>query len=436
MTTTSTPSVLILGGDLAGLTAAYRLASKGCRVTLADFAQTAVDPIEHLEFPPFSMLGCHHAAWALLRSTGIATSPNQWAESSLEFLLPNGRLARYPRSLFPNPLHQVLTISRFTGLSLNLRWKLLSWLEQIWEGSLQLATDLEHRTAQDWIISLNMDPALARTIWNPLALWLTGCDLHRLSADAFVAALTPYFLAKAEDNRIHMPRFSWKDGVVRPIMDRIVQAGGTFLPALKSVGLDYQAERVTGVRFADGSRLEADWYISALAINRLTPLLPERWLSRYAYFQQITELTTIPWTAIEIPVSTAIHRPRTILIGTGPIPLILCRPSSIGQGLSISLLRSGQENQDDLDQVIAAALRTSNLPEPAKGFSESIPRITTYHTLALFSGTKLKRPIQRSPISNLLVAGAWTDTGWPANLESAVVSGERCAEVIAGERQA
>ena len=30
----------------------------------------------------------------------------------------------------------------------------------------------------------------------------------------------------------------------------------------------------------------------------------------------------------------------------------------------------------------------------------------------------------------LLVAGAWTDTGWPANIESALVSARRCAEAI------
>jgi hypothetical protein len=34
------------------------------------------------------------------------------------------------------------------------------------------------------------------------------------------------------------------------------------------------------------------------------------------------------------------------------------------------------------------------------------------------------------------VAGAWTDTGWPANLESAVVSGERCADMITGRLSA
>jgi uncharacterized protein with NAD-binding domain and iron-sulfur cluster len=55
--------------------------------------------------------------------------------------------------------------------------------------------------------------------------------------------------------------------------------------------------------------------------------------------------------------------------------------------------------------------------------------------LALPPGTKVRRPLQRSPIRNLLVGGAWTDTGWPSNLESAIVSGERCAEIILQHEQ-
>jgi uncharacterized protein with NAD-binding domain and iron-sulfur cluster len=51
--------------------------------------------------------------------------------------------------------------------------------------------------------------------------------------------------------------------------------------------------------------------------------------------------------------------------------------------------------------------------------------------LSLKPGAALLRPIQQSPMGNLLIAGAWTDTGWPANLESAIVSAQRCADVIA-----
>ena len=49
-------------------------------------------------------------------------------------------------------------------------------------------------------------------------------------------------------------------------------------------------------------------------------------------------------------------------------------------------------------------------------------------------GAQHYRPLPRSPLGNLFVAGDWADTGWPANLESAVLSGQRCAEAIASQR--
>ncbi|MCH7836840.1 MAG: FAD-dependent oxidoreductase, partial [Chloroflexi bacterium] len=41
------------------------------------------------------------------------------------------------------------------------------------------------------------------------------------------------------------------------------------------------------------------------------------------------------------------------------------------------------------------------------------------------------------PVSNLFLAGDWTDTGWPATMESAVRSGLLAArEVLVAERAA
>src|SRR5205085_130375 len=51
-------------------------------------------------------------------------------------------------------------------------------------------------------------------------------------------------------------------------------------------------------------------------------------------------------------------------------------------------------------------------------------------TLSPLPGVEALRPDQRSPISNLLVAGEWTQTGWPSTMESAARSGYRAAEYL------
>jgi uncharacterized protein with NAD-binding domain and iron-sulfur cluster len=435
--TSSIPrSVIVIGAGPAGLTAAYRLTLQGHRVTVVNQSPALGEHLRREADPPLAILGCHHATWSMLRSLGVTFLPTSFHEASLEFLLPNGRLARYPTSRLPMPLHQLMTIGRFAGLSWGERWKLLSWLEQLWEGSLQLATDLEHRTAQDWLQSLEHSQSTIQTIWQPLVQWLTGNDLRSLSADAFVTAAKPIFLSQEADNRICVPRQPWHRMFVQPVADRLQQAGARLLLGTRATQFHFEQDRITGVRLQDGKILQANWYVTAVAHHELTPLLPERWLTRYAYFQQIAELSTTPCTVIQVRTPLSIHAPRHIMMGTGPFPWMACKPSESETGLVAVLTMPHDQSTIDTQEQVSALLRSLALLQSDSQLTSFRQHEVAHAVLGLQPGTKARRPIQLSPIPNLLLAGAWTDTGWPANLESAIVSGERCAEIISGRKPA
>ena len=53
-------------------------------------------------------------------------------------------------------------------------------------------------------------------------------------------------------------------------------------------------------------------------------------------------------------------------------------------------------------------------------------------TFAARPGVSQLRPGQRTPVSNLFLAGDWTDTGWPATMESAVRSWLLAARGVTG----
>jgi uncharacterized protein with NAD-binding domain and iron-sulfur cluster len=59
-------------------------------------------------------------------------------------------------------------------------------------------------------------------------------------------------------------------------------------------------------------------------------------------------------------------------------------------------------------------------------------RVVTEHaaTFSAVPGVDRWRPAQGSPLRNLLVAGDWTATGWPATMEGAVRSGYLAAEEL------
>jgi uncharacterized protein with NAD-binding domain and iron-sulfur cluster len=65
-------------------------------------------------------------------------------------------------------------------------------------------------------------------------------------------------------------------------------------------------------------------------------------------------------------------------------------------------------------------------------FHVTCERAATFHQVP---GTRRLRPGPRTALPGLYLAGAWTDTGWPATMESAVRSGlaaARCALRDAG----
>jgi uncharacterized protein with NAD-binding domain and iron-sulfur cluster len=53
-------------------------------------------------------------------------------------------------------------------------------------------------------------------------------------------------------------------------------------------------------------------------------------------------------------------------------------------------------------------------------------------TFRAVPGTAALRPVARTSMPGLTVAGAWTNTGWPATMEGAVQSGRAAARDALG----
>lgn len=431
MTRQRTESVVILGSTLPGLVAADDLARRGYRVTLVEHPGWGSDRL-----PPTYLLGCHTHAWALLRSLPSGEPSCHDHTLPLEFLLPGGHIVSYRPTSLPGSLHWIAGLVRFRGLSWQDRWQLLSYLERVWEQEASVPTTLEQRTADVWLASIGQSQAARDAIWAPLMRFLTGNRLTELSAATFTQAIAPPFLSQSNTAPLTLLGGSIRDRLMNPLSTALTQAGVTVLPQRDLPHVHFERNAIGHVRLCDGSTLQATWYLTALPHRNLLALLPDRLLTHYAYFSHLGELQT------RHEISVALDGPRQ-----GRAPRLLLLSGTSFDQLSIAPTESehptyrftatvddsfASQTDQELFRLATQDLR-SILPviPPADLHPVAIQR-NEQAILSLKSGAAMSRPIQRSPIQNLLVAGGWTDTGWPDNIESAVVSARRCVDIIAG----
>ncbi|MDI3463383.1 MAG: hypothetical protein OJF50_002204 [Nitrospira sp.] len=433
MTEPSSHSVLVLGAGLAGLTTAYHLHRQGYRITLLDHADW-LDGFrtDASQLAPI-VLGCHHETRRILCALGGEWPSEADRTIPLGFRLPNGRIFPYQPARLPGALQWMMSLFSFHGLSWQDRWRLFSHVEQIWEQAQTLPADLENRTADEWLTATGQSHEARERIWDPLVQWLTGNALARLSAATFVHLLSTVFLRDASDARLTLLAGSIDHRFIIPMKQTLHRAHVRIVSLAHRPTLRFGQTGVSEVRLHDDTRLRADRYVIALSYQNLLQLLPERLLTRYAYFAQITELKSLSEIVIQLTGPTMKQRPRLLLQSGRPFHQITS--TSLGSGeIEYRLSAVGNELIElNKDQVVDAALT-----EICELFSETARKEVTVRSvfrehhaaLSLMPGVVRLRPIQQSPIQNLLVAGAWTDTGWPTNLESALVSARRCAELI------
>lgn len=429
--------VLILGGGLAGLTAALHLATSGHAVTVLEQANQVGGRLRHA--PPPMLLEAHHATWSLLKSLGNDSATRELRHTPLEFLQATGARVQFLHLPLPSPLNTLLGTTLFQGLSMRDRWHLLSFLERTWEQDPPLPNDLDSRAADEWLTSIGQSEPARHGVWNSLARLLLGAGLPLVSAGLFMRTLRRCFLTGARATKLIVPPQGVDTFLLAPLKARLDTLGVQFRMNAPVAQLHFAQHRVTNVELTDRSRLTADWYISALPHNRLTPLLPEGVVTHYAYFQQLSHLSESSMLVVRLHLDRpADHTQLVLLEGKTFHWMIRHADETRHNQASViwatavgepSLLPQSQEDLIRLAQDDAAAAFPAEAPSPHV-LNAEILRLPSA-MLATRPGAQQFRPLTTSPFTNFLVAGAWTDTGWPANHESAILSGQRCATTLA-----
>jgi uncharacterized protein with NAD-binding domain and iron-sulfur cluster len=426
-------TILVLGTGPAGLAVALRLRAQGYAVTVLEDAPTAGDTCD-----AYSSLMLPHdrSLPRFLTELNLATALRAMPTASMEWSWPGHHPVGLPRPWLPRPWHLLLGFAAFRGLSVTDRRRLLSWLEQTWEGVPPLPGNPDAQTAEEWLVRCGQSDDARRRIWTPLSQFLVGDNLISVSAASLMRQLTAWMRAPRRLSFVRLPVHSLDDLVLGPLRARLRQIGATIVSDAPIDHVRCERRAASGIALKNGDVLTADCYVSALPHRRLYSLIPERILTHYSYFHHLAHLTDIPRLTVSVKVAERVSEARLILLSGRTFHWLTVKPlAAPAETSSLSLVATGRRELlgwSDRDLVTAAAADIESVL-PSNGrrtFGEYDVRRNPHAQLAMRPGAAGWRPVQHSPLENVLVAGEWTDTGLAPSLEGAFVSAERCCNFL------
>jgi squalene-associated FAD-dependent desaturase len=465
--------VVVVGGGLAGITAAIALRETGARVTLLESRPRlggatcsftrgglVVDNGQHV------FLGCCTAYRELIARLGMTGSVSLQDRFDVAVLSPHGQ-ARLRRNRLPGPLHMGQALVSYPLLSPAERLRVtraalaMRFLDPARPG-------LDAQRLGDWLAAHGQNERARRVLWDLFtvsALNVAGDDAN-LSLAATVVRTALLGARDAADigtpaiplGDLHgqagarllarlgaSVRLGAKVTSVQPLdsggfrvrlADRGVSAPrGTSPPGTDPAGTD-----PAGTDLASTDLAAVDGVVLAVPPETAARLLPagaaapgpgpERWRELGAspivnvhvlYDRQVTSLPFAA--AVDSPVQWVFDR-------TGPSGL------ATGQYLAISVSAA-----DDVVDTPAAQLRERFVPAleeifPAARDARITDFFVTRERRATFRqepGCGEKRPGATTRLPGLVLAGAWTNTGWPDTMEGAVRSGLSAARELRRE---
>jgi squalene-associated FAD-dependent desaturase len=428
--------IVIVGGGLAGIAAALDCADGGAAVTLLEsrgrlggaaysFTRDGilVDNGQHV------FLRCCSAYRELLGRIGATALVTLQPRLSIPVLAPGGKVGSLRRSGLPAPLHLAGSLARYPFLSVRQRVSLVRAMRALRAVDPDdPATDA--RSFGDWLAEHGQDEATVQAIWALIARpTLNLIPAHASLAQAafvFQEGLLGY--ASAGDiGYARLPLAQIHDVAARR--------------ALAAAGVDVRLRRgaTAIVPEAEGFRIEigsapvlaADAVVLAVPHERAALLLPPgSGLDR----SRLAALGSSPIVNLHVAYDRRVlDVPFAAGIGT-PVQWVFDRTESSGlrrgQLLAVSLSAADAELMMTVDELRAGYLAAlAELLPPARESRVDTFFVTREHaaTFRAAPGARALRPGPTTDISGLIVAGAWTDTGWPATMEGAVRSGRTAA---------
>ncbi|MDI2125282.1 hydroxysqualene dehydroxylase HpnE [Yinghuangia seranimata] len=439
-----TRRLIVVGGGLAGITAALTAADAGAHVTLLEgrprlggatfsFRRDGrwLDNGQHV------FLRCCTEYRRLLDRIGSTDKTVLQDRLDVPVLTPWGTTGRLKRTALPSPLHLSAALSRYPFLTLAGRARV---------GVAALALKrldlddprLDETTFGAWLDRFGVTERERAAMWD-----LVGVATLNLTAEhASLAMAAKVFRTGLLDTNDGAD-IGWSRVPLQELHGDAAQRALEDTKAEVRLRARVSAlDTLPGGGFtvtADGATLDADAVVLAVPHEDAARLLPAGALildGRPTDPTALAGLGASPIVNLHVLYDRPVFREEFAAGLASPVQWVFDRSANLGLERGRYLAVSLSAADDEIDRT-NHELRERYLPAlerllPATRAARVEEFVVTKERTATFRaapGTGRLRPYARTAVPGLALAGAWTATGWPATMESAVRSGLAAAQV-------
>jgi zeta-carotene desaturase len=435
-----------MGGGVAGIAAAVRLAEAGAAVTLIETRKRLggratshidratgglIDNCQHV------LMGCCTNLVDLYARLGVSDRI-EWHDT-LHFAAKPGQTWTLGADPLPAPLHLTRAMLRFRGLSLRDRLGVARAMRAMMRERREAHRD---RPFAEWLASQGQSSASVERFWNLIVAGACNLRVDRVAAHHAMQVFQEGFIGHRDAYVMGVstvPLAMLYDGVA-PLL---AGAGGRVLLGVGARGLRYDAGRIAGIDLPDDRTLTADLYISALPFDRLARISPHQLTDADERLNGLDRLSVSPIIGIHLWLDRRITDLPHLFFVDSPLDWIF-RPEHLGprsdEGQHLHAGISAAEGwvAESTESILQLSMNELGQYSEVLDGADTAQLVRGHvirerrATFAAVPGADDLRPGPVGQTENLLLAGAWTATGWPATMEGAVRSGYAAAGAALG----
>ena len=436
---------IVIGGGCAGFAAATALVGSGARVLVLEArpglggrATAFTDPAtgERVDNGQHVLMGCYTETLAFLDRIGAADRVSWQSGLRLSMIDRRGHHSVLALPALPSPLHFLAGVLAWDALGWGERFSVLRIGSTIVNPAKAGHYTVKLGTVRDWLRANGQAPRLCELFWEPLALAALNQSIDQAEASHFIRVLERVFGPDPAAAALVLPAVPLDELYAEPAREWLVDRGSDVrVNAPARVVIDGQ--RLRGVRVRD-EVIEAPLVISTVPWHSLHALFDQVPAGLEQTIANATALASLPIVTVNLWFDAAVMQEPLVGLPGRNFQWIFDRRAIIGGEAShLSLVSSGAEAivAQTNDALTATALGEVRDALPAARSATLRKSLVVREKRSTFSlaPDAPPRPGARTAVEGLLLAGDWTDTGLPATIESAVLSGHRAAAIASAD---